>query len=144
MRSTLLLMLTGAIAALADQSNYGDVNREAERYKSDSVRQMQDAGGNTQGHQKEIKSVDDMILFFQLHDHNKDGHLDGHELLTVYAGQELKVGSDGRPVHANSPATRLSEIKKLVDVVLDMDDTDNDGMISWEEYYASQKFHHQI
>ncbi|TPX60619.1 hypothetical protein CcCBS67573_g08986 [Chytriomyces confervae] len=129
-----------AIAALADQSNYGNVNVEAERYKSDSVRQMQDVGGNTQGHQKEIKSVDDMILFFQLHDHNKDGHLDGHELLTVYAGQELKVGSDGRPVHANSPATRLSEIKKLVDVVLDMDDTDNDGMISWEEYYGKRSF----
>ncbi|KAI8612774.1 hypothetical protein BC830DRAFT_1135197 [Chytriomyces sp. MP71] len=79
-----------------------------------------------------------------MHDHNKDGHLDGHELLTVYASQELKVGPDGRPVHANSHITRIGELRKLVDTVLDMDDTDNDGMISWEEYYSSQKYHHQL
>ncbi|KAJ3018248.1 UNVERIFIED_CONTAM: hypothetical protein HDU68_011253 [Siphonaria sp. JEL0065] len=134
----------------ADRSNYGNVHKEAEWYRRHNAQQLQEQNGGgapdatVQQHQKDIKSVDDMVLFFQLHDHNKDGHLDGHELLTVYAGQEIKVGSDGRPIEGNVTPSKLNDLVKLVDTVLDMDDTDNDGMISWEEYYASQKYHGQI
>ncbi|KAI9325582.1 hypothetical protein BDR26DRAFT_1013948 [Obelidium mucronatum] len=141
----LIVLTTLAAFTVADQSNYGNVHKEAEAYKAQVLEQMkQNGGASNEQHLKDIKSVDDMVLFFQLHDHNKDGHLDGHELLTVYAGQEIKVGSDGRPVEGSVTPSKLQDLFRLVDTVLDMDDTDNDGMISWEEYYASQQYHGQV
>ncbi|KAJ3296710.1 hypothetical protein HDU79_005923 [Rhizoclosmatium sp. JEL0117] len=139
----LLLTLILALVAFADQSNYGDVHKEAQAYKKDVVQEMQNLGDATAAQQSHIKEVEDSVLFFTLHDHNKDGHLDGHELLALYAGQDIKVGSDGRPVPGSVPPGKLADLIKLVDTVLDMDDTDNDGMISWEEYLASQEYHKQ-
>ncbi|ORY45196.1 hypothetical protein BCR33DRAFT_195077 [Rhizoclosmatium globosum] len=76
----LLLTLILALVAFADQSNYGDVHKEAQAYKKDVVQEMQNLGDATAAQQSHIKEVEDSVLFFTLHDHNKDGHLDGHEL----------------------------------------------------------------
>ncbi|KAJ3351053.1 WD repeat-containing protein wrap73 [Entophlyctis luteolus] len=138
--AAVLLALIAFLASVAraDRSNYGDVHREAAAFKEQALRMLQRAKGDTGVHQGHIKAADDMVLFFQLHDLNKDGHLDGHELLTVYANQEVAVGSDGRPTTGSAPPAKLSDLVRLVDTALDMDDTDNDGMISWSEYFASQ------
>ncbi|KAJ3390571.1 hypothetical protein HDU84_007272 [Entophlyctis sp. JEL0112] len=144
--AAVLLALIAFLASVAraDRSNYGDVHREAAAFKEQALRMLQRAKGDTGVHQGHIKAADDMVLFFQLHDLNKDGHLDGHELLTVYANQEVAVGSDGRPTTGSAPPAKLSDLVRLVDTALDMDDTDNDGMISWSEYFASQVYHGQF
>ncbi|KAJ3142542.1 hypothetical protein HK100_001795 [Physocladia obscura] len=116
-----------------ETGNYGDVHRDALAYKAQALAQAKGAKG--------VSFADDLALFFELHDTNRDGHLDGHELrespptLVIYAAQdEDKTLTKPRV---------LADLTQLVDTVLDMDDTDNDGMISWQEYFASQQFHHQ-
>ncbi|KAJ3125252.1 hypothetical protein HK100_010911 [Physocladia obscura] len=135
-----------------ETGNYGDVHRDALAYKA----QAKGAKG--------ASFADDLALFFELHDTNRDGHLDGHELcesppiralLTNHPSSRarnpvLQTNCTAVVIYAAQDEDKtltkprvLADLTQLVDTVLDMDDTDNDGMISWQEYFASQQFHHQ-
>ncbi|KAI8833372.1 hypothetical protein BC829DRAFT_407862 [Chytridium lagenaria] len=118
-----------------DHSNYGDYHRAAKENGGNSADAVPPGEG------------DDMYVFFSMYDYNHDAHLDGHELRVAFTEFEEKVdearnGPDSTGKYAKDRVT-LEEVEGLVDHVLDEDDLDNDGMISWEEYLMSQKAHHQ-
>ncbi|KAJ3115501.1 hypothetical protein HDU96_000535 [Phlyctochytrium bullatum] len=56
---------------------------------------------------------------------------------------ESRNGPDENGKWAKDRLT-LKDVEELIDHVLDEDDVDNDGMISWEEYLESQKSHNQF
>jgi Ca2+-binding EF-hand superfamily protein len=75
--------------------------------------------------EKEISDEKNLaILAFNLYDLNRDGFLDGHELRAVFVNE------------AHTPSSETYE--NLIDHVLEEDDYDNDGKISFPEYYHSQ------
>ncbi|ORX52705.1 hypothetical protein DM01DRAFT_1268933, partial [Hesseltinella vesiculosa] len=76
-----------------------------------------------------------VYYLFVLHDRNGDGHLDGHELRAAF--------SDFDAEHEEDPTkfVSLEDITAMVDHVLEEDDLDGDGRISWEEYMQSQLYH---
>ncbi|KAL3901987.1 MAG: hypothetical protein SGCHY_000168 [Lobulomycetales sp.] len=74
---------------------------------------------------------DDKYYYFSLHDLNHDSHLDGHEMR-----EALYLPQDG--------SISLAEAEKMIDHIMEEDDHDNDGMISWEEYLESQEYHNQV
>ncbi|KAG0297044.1 hypothetical protein BGZ98_000726 [Dissophora globulifera] len=104
-----------------DHSNYGDMGKAKEFVKE----HMGDKG-------KSLTEKEELLMLFSLHDSNKDGHLDGIELRAAFSDYK-----QGAPESAVSLETMMS----MIDHVLDEDDTDNDGKISWEEYLISQKYH---
>ncbi len=61
--------------------------------------------------------------FRKLHDYNEDNHLDGHELRAAFASE--------------SDNYNIRDIEARVDKVLEDDDMDNDGKISWDEFLGS-------
>ncbi|RKP02774.1 hypothetical protein CXG81DRAFT_5565, partial [Caulochytrium protostelioides] len=77
--------------------------------------------------------------YFALNDHDMDGFLDGHELFMSFMA-DANAG-----VHAAALPDRLSlaDLRAVVAEVMDEDDRDGDGRISWEEYLASQWYHGQ-
>ncbi|RUP51646.1 hypothetical protein BC936DRAFT_146780 [Jimgerdemannia flammicorona] len=109
-------------------SNYGDMERNKQ---------------HIQEHLKQISQEDqtppkppttekeELYFIFTLHDYNKDGYLDGHELRSAFTDFEGK----------DTPTMSLEEVVDMVDHVLEEDDKDGDGRISWEEYMASQFYH---
>ncbi|CAG8608341.1 6814_t:CDS:2, partial [Paraglomus occultum] len=82
-------------------------------------------------HPEKMSADDELYYLFSIHDVNKDGHLDGHELREAF----IDHSEDGKQT------LTLDEIIEMVDHVLNEDDMDNDGMISWEEYLLSRKYH---
>ncbi|KAI8372773.1 uncharacterized protein BYT42DRAFT_536228 [Radiomyces spectabilis] len=80
----------------------------------------------------------DMIYYlFVIHDTNGDNHLDGHELRAAFT--DFDDVSEIDPTEFIS----LEEVTEMVDHVLEEDDLDGDGRISWEEYIQSQLYHGQ-
>ncbi|KAI8367802.1 hypothetical protein EDC96DRAFT_442029 [Choanephora cucurbitarum] len=77
-----------------------------------------------------------MIYYlFLIHDLNGDGFLDGHELRAAFTD----FGDEHEDVtHYFS----LQEVTDMVDHVLEEDDLNGDGLISWSEYLESQNYHH--
>ncbi|KAI9302888.1 hypothetical protein BJ944DRAFT_166420 [Cunninghamella echinulata] len=76
-----------------------------------------------------------VYYLFVLHDRNGDGYLDGHELRGAFSDFDVE--------HEEDPAkyVSLEDITSMVDHVLEEDDLDGDGKISWEEYMQSQLYH---
>ncbi|PKC10444.1 hypothetical protein RhiirA5_355443 [Rhizophagus irregularis] len=74
---------------------------------------------------------DDLYYLFSIHDVNRDGYLDGHELREAFIDDEF----------GDSEGLKLEEIVEMIDHVLLEDDMNNDGKISWEEYLLSQSYH---
>ena len=67
---------------------------------------------------------DDRYYWFSLHDYNNDEHLDGHELRHAWM--------------ASNPEKYSKEVvEPMVDKIIERDDTDNDGRISWAEYLSA-------
>ncbi|ORX81968.1 hypothetical protein BCR32DRAFT_232300 [Anaeromyces robustus] len=75
---------------------------------------------------------DDLLYFFTLHDYNKDSELDGNELFASFM--------DGFDPEVEEKKD-LRYILEWVDHILEEDDIDGNGKISWSEYLASQKYH---
>ncbi|KAJ1974453.1 hypothetical protein H4R35_003605 [Dimargaris xerosporica] len=73
--------------------------------------------------------------YFSWHDTNDDGQLDGFELRNTWF-EHLK--------NTESAAPSLFKVTEIVDDVLVQDDLDNNGMVSFEEYLASQSKQHQF
>lgn len=92
------------------------------------------------------------FYYFRLHDHNKDSRLDGLEL---YNGMlqlmgdhsEGGTGKSNRGADDNERSKMTAEIidKRneaivvAVDNILEEDDTDGDGYLSWQEFWIARK-----
>jgi len=81
---------------------------------------------------KSENSEDDLLYFFTLHDYNKDNELDGNELFASFV--------DGFDPTIEEKKD-IEYIMEWVDHILEEDDIDGNGKISWSEYLASQKYH---
>lgn len=123
----LVIASTNSRKGAEADSNYGDVRK------------------NTQAHQKlthadvaDEPEDDDVFYFFSLHDYDKDGKLDGHELGLAFQGYEFYNGT------TFEESLDTKDLEFMIDHALHEDDSDNDGKISWEEYLESQKYHHKL
>ncbi|KAI9248483.1 hypothetical protein BDA99DRAFT_446161 [Phascolomyces articulosus] len=76
-----------------------------------------------------------VYYLFVLHDTNGDGNLDGHELRAAFT--DFDEDEEDDPTQYVS----LDEVTDMVDHVLEEDDLNGDGLISWEEYLQSQLYH---
>lgn len=92
------------------------------------------------GHKKEhtnehvaapVKPEDENLAFFKVADVNKDGFLDGYELRTAFTDAEFK----------EEEQISVNELDEMVEHVLKEDDRNGDGLVSLEEYLASQEYH---
>ncbi|ORX47532.1 hypothetical protein BCR36DRAFT_413479 [Piromyces finnis] len=81
---------------------------------------------------KSDNNKDDLLYFFSLHDYNGDNELDGNELFASFI--------DGFDPETEEKKN-LEYITKWVEHILEEDDIDGNGKISWSEYLASQKYH---
>ncbi|CEG66072.1 hypothetical protein RMATCC62417_02721 [Rhizopus microsporus] len=90
---------------------------------------------NTDQPLPDLKDEDMVYYLFLIHDQNGDGFLDGHELRQAFTdfGHDEDV----------SKYLSLDEITEMVDHVLEEDDLNGDGLISWSEYLESQIYHSQ-
>ncbi|KAI6200242.1 hypothetical protein M3Y96_00712400 [Aphelenchoides besseyi] len=79
------------------------------------------------GSKDEINDID-KFHYFNLHNLNKDGYIDGLELM-----KGITHGHDGTPLQ--SPMSD-SEIELMVDQVLQDFDKDGNGLVSYSEYAA--------
>ncbi|KAH6568659.1 hypothetical protein BASA50_008015 [Batrachochytrium salamandrivorans] len=117
-----------------ESTNYGDVSPSAAHF-SERLR----AAGYGQDIPTESSTHNqDVIYFFSIHDYNYDGKLDGHELRLAFQGFERDTGKE------SVPKIDMADLETMIDHALIEDDTDNDGMISWEEYLESQSYHHKL
>ncbi|KAI8076686.1 uncharacterized protein B0P05DRAFT_492686 [Gilbertella persicaria] len=114
-----------------DHSNYGD-DKENKEHIREHLRKL----SATSGEEPTDLSDDDMIYYlFLIHDLNGDGFLDGHELRAAF--------TDFGDEHEDATKyLSLEEVTEMVDHVLEEDDLDGDGLISWSEYLESQNYHH--
>ncbi|CAO3692021.1 unnamed protein product [Umbelopsis ramanniana] len=108
-------------------SNYGEEKTNQEHIKE----HIQELAGDD-GEIPEMDEKDTLFYVFTLHDYNKDGFLDGHELRAAFTDID-----DDDPTAVVS----LEEVTEMVDHVLEEDDLNGDGLISWEEYLESQMYH---
>jgi len=67
-------------------------------------------------HPEKLSADDELYYMFSIHDVNKDGHLDGHELREAFVDHN----EDGKQTLS------LDEIIEMVDHVLEEDDMDNE------------------
>ncbi|KAF9356608.1 hypothetical protein BGX26_004998 [Mortierella sp. AD094] len=103
-----------------EHSNYGDMGKAKEFAKEHMGEKA-----------KTLSQKEELMMLFSLHDSNKDGFLDGIELRAAFS--DYTQGED-----SNLP---LEKMHNMIDHVIEEDDTNNDGKISWEEYLISQKYH---
>ncbi|OZJ05893.1 hypothetical protein BZG36_00893 [Bifiguratus adelaidae] len=108
-----------------DHSNYG----QKETQRSHIEEHLKELGSDIPA---DMTAKDEMIYVFTLHDYDKDGHLDGHELRAAFTDFDGINAAD---------LLNLEEVNEMVDHVLEEDDINGDGKISWEEYIASQLYH---
>ena len=107
-----------------EKSNYGNIHRSAEKFKEETG--------------TKADSNQDVFYFFTLHDYNKDHYLDGHELALAFMGYEFYKGKE------LEEEIRREDLEFMINHALLEDDKDNDGKISWQEYFESQNYHHQL
>ncbi|KAF9364579.1 hypothetical protein BGX34_001126 [Mortierella sp. NVP85] len=110
-----------------EHSNYGDMGKAKEFAKE----HMGDKGKN-------LSEKEELMMLFSLHDSNKDGFLDGIELRAAFS--DMTSSNDFNNEESKYKVT-LQQMIDMIDHVIEEDDTDNDGKISWGEYLISQKYH---
>ncbi|KAI9184132.1 hypothetical protein H9P43_003185 [Blastocladiella emersonii ATCC 22665] len=98
-------------------------------FPKDAKNQFREKLKNSVG---EIKPEDTEFYYFSSFDKNADEHLDGNELRDAFLQYDY-----------DEPTT-LAEIEEIVDGILEEDDHDNDGRISWAEYLASESIHEHL
>ncbi|KAF7725146.1 hypothetical protein EC973_000398 [Apophysomyces ossiformis] len=112
-------------------SNYGEEKNTRQHIK-EHLKSMLKNGEDS----PELDDKDMIYYLFVIHDLNSDGYLDGHELRAAFTDFE-----EGEPNPTQFIA--LDEVSMMVDHVLEEDDLNGDGLISWEEYLQSQLYHGQ-
>jgi hypothetical protein len=126
----LVLHLIGALVAVAqaDDNLYGDIHHDPDAFRQDFQqhhKQGEKVGDESTDDLFKANKEDDVYYWFSLHDYDHDGFLDGHELRVAWMNSDPKKYT-------------LEVAEDTVDKILDRDDLDNDGKISWEEYLTSQ------
>ncbi|CAM0141984.1 hypothetical protein VKS41_004313 [Umbelopsis sp. WA50703] len=109
-------------------SNYGDEKKNQEHIK-EHLKDLPVDKANMDN----LDEKDTLFYLFSMHDYNKDGFLDGHELRAAF--------TDFDHDEDVSELISLDEVTEMVDHVLEEDDLNGDGLISWEEYLESQTYH---
>ncbi|KAI9350022.1 hypothetical protein DFJ73DRAFT_832797 [Zopfochytrium polystomum] len=141
-----------------DQSNYGNYHAAGQEFRARVAERVQTAMYKMAGTKKPagtgpngevIPQQEDLYYFFTLSDFNNDGHLDGHELRNSFVQLEVQADLErrGRPDENGHYARQrlpLRDVEAMVDHALSEDDVNNDGLISWTEYLASQERHKQM
>ncbi|KAI8146517.1 hypothetical protein BJV82DRAFT_389331 [Fennellomyces sp. T-0311] len=112
-------------------SNYGD-DKNNKQHIMEHIQKMAKEGGDDPVNLNEKELV---YYLFVLHDTNNDGSLDGHELRSAFT--DFDEDEEDDPTQYVS----LDEVTDMVDHVLEEDDLNGDGLISWEEYLQSQLYH---
>ncbi|KAJ3271021.1 hypothetical protein HDV01_007102 [Terramyces sp. JEL0728] len=107
-----------------EESNYGNIKKSSAQFKK--------ATGDENADDNESP-----FYFFSLHDYNKDGHLDGHELALAFQG----YGVYDEPLTEEIP---VADLEYMIEHTLSEDDINSDGKISWEEFLESQHYHHNM
>lgn len=100
-------------------TNYGDKHAADQKLLKEAEKE-----GDVELAKFKYDESDERHVWFSLHDRDEDRHLDGHELYHAFSD-------------ADEPYTEI-ELTDWVDYVLDSDDKDGDGKISWAEYESSQ------
>ncbi|KAJ3137346.1 hypothetical protein HDU90_002133 [Geranomyces variabilis] len=126
---TVLLQPTAAIQVDTKSSNYKNWHQAAQYARAHAPPPVPDTDPPT----FKDSAEEDLYYFFSLHDFNKDHHLDGHELWNAFSSAGEMPPKDQR--------LTVADLEEYVDHALKDDDIDNDGLISWEEYLASQLYH---
>ncbi|KAJ3017988.1 hypothetical protein HKX48_003238 [Thoreauomyces humboldtii] len=111
-----------------DKSNYGDFHRSAQY-----AREHLPETPSTDIPAFKSTAEEDLYYFFSLHDLNGDHHLDGHELRNAFTHAGEMPPPDMRMT--------VADTEGMIDHALLEDDTNYDGLVSWEEYLASQLYH---
>ncbi|KAI8371822.1 hypothetical protein BD560DRAFT_369540 [Blakeslea trispora] len=140
MHKTLFFILALSFCALLaqaiefknkDHSNYGD-NKENKEHIREHLRKLSADSGEEP---KDLSDEDMIYYLFLIHDLNGDGFLDGHELRAAF--------TDFGDEHEDATKyLSLEEVTEMVDHVIEEDDLNGDGLISWSEYLESQSYHH--
>ncbi|KAI7865423.1 hypothetical protein BDF14DRAFT_1825318 [Spinellus fusiger] len=110
-------------------SNYGHDLKDKEHIQEHINKLAQN------GKAPKLDDKDTLYYLFVLHDKNGDGYLDGHELRASIMEDIMTEDT--------ASAISLDELTEVVDHVLEEDDMNGDGLISWEEYLQSQLYHGQ-
>uniref|UniRef100_A0A1I7ZCV9 EF-hand domain-containing protein n=1 Tax=Steinernema glaseri TaxID=37863 RepID=A0A1I7ZCV9_9BILA len=82
--------------------------------------------------EQQLSEEQERFHYFQMHDLNKDGMIDGIEI--------AKALNHEHPVDGSAPRPAMEEqtMEKLVDVVLQDMDTNGDGFVDYGEYMKKQ------
>ncbi|KAL9540928.1 hypothetical protein MBANPS3_009415 [Mucor bainieri] len=137
-KSVLLLLLLFVFSSVyaiefmnQDHSNYGD-DKDNKAHIREHLKSL--AADASQEIPDDLKDEDMIYYLFLIHDVNGDGFLDGHELRAAF--------TDFGDEHEDATQyLSLEEVTEMVDHVLEEDDLDGDGRISWSEYLESQSYH---
>ncbi|KAI8049131.1 uncharacterized protein B0P05DRAFT_563842 [Gilbertella persicaria] len=106
-------------------SNYGDEKHNREHIQEHLEAMKKDGD-------IELSEQDTIYYLFVIHDLNGDGYLDGHELRIAFTDFDQ---------HEADTTMTLKEVTAMIDHVLEEDDKNGDGLISWTEYLESQLYH---
>ena len=82
--------------------------------------------------------------YFRLHDFDKNNLLDGLEVFKALVHEHEnstveEAGSDEDGVNNNGSADRFDDIVEMIDKVLEEDDTNKDGFLSYSEFVAGRR-----
>ena len=81
--------------------------------------------------------------YFKLHDYDKNDMLDGIELTAALTHFDTHIDNDGKDesqgdVRSEVPDVSEEDISNMVDQVLEQEDLDGDGYVSYSEFRRAQ------
>uniref|UniRef100_A0A0M3JHM4 Multiple coagulation factor deficiency protein 2 (inferred by orthology to a human protein) n=1 Tax=Anisakis simplex TaxID=6269 RepID=A0A0M3JHM4_ANISI len=77
--------------------------------------------------------------YFNIHDLDKNGNLDGIELIKAITHFHQENPAAGHQGNAPPPLPSEAELEQMIDSILQEDDFDRDGRISYAEFLRAQK-----
>ncbi|CAO3667001.1 unnamed protein product [Rhizopus stolonifer] len=138
MRSFLLLLLfiSSFVSAIDFKNNDNHSNYGENKFNKAHVQKHLNALNSKDADQTlpDLSDEDIIYYLFLIHDRNGDGFLDGHELRQAFTD----FGDEDA-----SKFLSLEEVTEMIDHVIEEDDLNGDGLISWSEYLESQTYHNQ-
>ena len=96
-----------------EKSNYINVQKSSKQFKEQLQHQGYDAPSDKLSSDKDLPLDKDSFYFFSMHDYNKDGHLDGHELMLAFNGYHFAEGTE------NTDKIPLADLESMVDHALE-------------------------
>ncbi|CAD5230158.1 unnamed protein product [Bursaphelenchus xylophilus] len=77
--------------------------------------------------------------YFNMHDLDKNGRLDGVELIKAITHFHQENPTNQHDQHAPPPLPSEEELEQMIDAILKEDDFNNDGYIDYGEFLRAQK-----